>query len=214
MLALVLGGAMLFAYNTMFLVGNVGLTMDEVPYLLMCGGLATLVTVPAFGWLADRFGKLPVFRVMATITVVPILLMSNLPPVPFVVAVAVTTLFMVTSSGRMVPAQALITACAEPRRRGSFLSVVASVQQIVAAAASVVGGLIIGKAAAGEGLSVEGSPEPIPNYHWVGVVSAAFTLLSVVLAGYLRPAAQPSPVVSTPAPAAEDAVAEEAPAGT
>ena len=45
----------------------------------------------------------------------PILLLTNLPPVALAAALAVTTLFMVVSSGRMVPAMALITASAAPR---------------------------------------------------------------------------------------------------
>ena|SRR5581483_2032671 len=66
---------------------------------------------PAYvGQLADHFGNLRVFRVMAVATLVPIPLLTNLPPVSLATAGAVTTLLMVTSSGRFVPAMALITA--------------------------------------------------------------------------------------------------------
>ena len=97
-----------------------------------------------FGKLADRFGKLRIFRIMALLTVVPILVLTHLPPAPLYVAIITTTVFMVTTSGRMVPAQALITASAAPRYRGSFMSVTASVQQMASGLASVIGGLILG----------------------------------------------------------------------
>ena len=37
----------------------------SLPYVYLCGGLATLLTMTLFGWLSDRLGKLPVFRVLA-----------------------------------------------------------------------------------------------------------------------------------------------------
>ncbi len=192
MAALVLGVFMLVPYLAIYLVANVGRTEGELPYVYLCGGLATLGTVTVFGRLADRYGKLRVFRLAALATVVPILLLTNLPPVSLAVALALTTLFMVTTSGRMVPAQALITAAAAPRYRGSFMSVTSSVQQMAAALASVVGGLILGAApGAGEGIGPINAGEalkPLTGFGWVGLLSAGFTVLSVLLAGAVRPA--------------------------
>jgi hypothetical protein len=97
----------------------------------------------------------------------------------------------VTTSGRMVPAQALITASARPQQRGSFLSVVSSVQQLASGVAAILGGMILGKAAGGEGMEMPADAsaiEPITGYAWVGLISAAFTVLSVILGGYLRAA--------------------------
>src|SRR5262249_25155403 len=155
----------------------------------LVGGLTTLLTVTLFGRLADRYGKLRVFRVTALFTVVPILLLTNLPPVSLPLAIAACTLFMVTTSGRMVPAQAMISAAAAPHYRGSFLSVTSSVQQLTSGLASLLGALLLGAAPGGEGASMTGGVlEPIRGYGWVGLLSAGFTVLSVILAGLLRPA--------------------------
>lgn len=180
MVSLVLGVFMVVPYIATYYVANVGRTEQELPYVYLVGGLTTLLTVTLFGRLADRYGKLRVFRIMATFTVVPILVLTNLPPAPLAVAIAVSTLFMVTTSGRMVPAQALITASAAPRYRGSFLSVTASVQQMASGVAAVLGGWLLGSPGTGKSLA------PLAGYGWVGLLSAAFTLLSVVLAGRLR----------------------------
>jgi predicted MFS family arabinose efflux permease len=131
-----------------------------------------------FGWLSDRFGKLVMFRCLALFTMVPILLVTNLPPVALVTALLVSTLFMVTTSGRMVPAMALITASATPRNRGGFLSVNASVQQAAAGMASALGGFMLGQGANGE----------ITGFPLVGGLACAATLSSIWLAGHLRPA--------------------------
>ena len=191
MVALVLGVFMIVPYIATYMVANVGIDRSDLKWIYLCGGLTTICTVTVFGRLADRFGKLLVFRVMALFTVVPILLITNLPPAPLWVAIASSTLFMVTTSGRMVPAQALITACAQPQQRGSFLSVVSSVQQLASGVAAILGGMILGKAAGGEGGEVPTDTtaiEPITGYVWVGLISAAFTVLSVILGGYLRAA--------------------------
>jgi hypothetical protein len=141
---------------------------------------------------------------MALLTVVPILILTNLPPVPLYVAIATSTLFMVTTSGRMVPAQALITASAAPRYRGSFMSVTASVQQMASGLASIIGGLILGApAGAAEGPLVEGRVAPIVGYGWVGLISAVFTVTSVILAGQLRPAEKGLEAVDAPADGAD-----------
>jgi predicted MFS family arabinose efflux permease len=178
MTALVLSTFMIVPYLASYLVANTGRTNEELPYVYLCGGLATLVTMTFFGWLSDRFGKLLMFRSLALFTMVPMLLVTNLPPVALVTVLAVSTLFMVTSSGRMVPAMALITASAAPRNRGGFLSVNASVQQTAMGLASALGGIMLGQGANGE----------ITGFPLVGGLACAATLASIWLAGCLRPA--------------------------
>jgi predicted MFS family arabinose efflux permease len=199
MVSLVLGVFMVVPYIATYLVANVGCSEAELPYVYLVGGLATLGTVTLFGRLADRHGKLRVFRIMALCTVGSCLLLTNLPPAPLALAIATSTLFMVTTSGRMVPAQALITACAAPRNRGSFLSVTASVQQMASGLASILGGLLLGAPGA-----TEGALAPMVGYGWVGLLSAGFTVASVLLAGRLRPAEGGQAAVDEQAPTLEE----------
>ncbi len=79
MTALVLGSFMIVPYLASYLVSNTGRDKAELPYVYLCGGLATLLTMTFFGWLSDRLGKLPVFRCLALFTMIPILLVTNLP---------------------------------------------------------------------------------------------------------------------------------------
>ncbi|HTU22076.1 MAG TPA: MFS transporter [Gemmataceae bacterium] len=178
MTALVLSSFLIVPYLASYLVANTGRTETELPYVYLCGGLATLVTMTFFGWLSDRFGKLPVFRCLALFTLVPILLLTNLPVVHLATTLMISTLFMVTTSGRMVPAIALITASSVPGNRGSFLSVNASVQQAGAGLAAALGGLMLGQGPNGE----------MTGFSSVGVLACVATLLSIWLAGHLRPA--------------------------
>jgi predicted MFS family arabinose efflux permease len=202
MTALTVSTFVLFPYLPSFLVNNVGMAKEDLKWIYFCGGLATLGTLPLCGWLADRFGKLRVFRALGGLTVVPILLLTNLPAgLALAWVLAVTTLLMVASSGRMAPSMALITACAAPRRRGAFLSVNSSVQQLAMALAAVVGGLILGQAPpAGEGAAAE-IAAPLTGFNHVGWLGAAMALLSLYLAGRLRPAAGGMAAVDAAAPA-------------
>ena len=179
MASITMSGFILMPFVAAYLVANVKRPKSDLDYVYVFGGLATVVSMNVVGRLADRFGKLRMFRILAVLTLVPLLAFTNLPPVSLATALTVTTVFWVTSSGRMVPATALITASAAPRYRGQFLSVNATVQHLSSALAASLGGFIIGKA----------DNKTLTNVNVVGLVAAAFAVLSVVLAGRLRPAA-------------------------
>jgi len=75
-----------------------------------------------------------------------------------------------------VPVMAMVNAAAQPRLRGSFLSVSGAVQQASAGCASFIGGLIIGYGPAGE----------LTRYGWVGWFAVGMTLAAVAVARRVR----------------------------
>jgi predicted MFS family arabinose efflux permease len=176
MIMLVIGSFVISPHFGDFLVHNVGRDKDEVAYVYLCGGLLTLVTLPLVGRCADRFGKRLVFRVMALCTLLTILGLTNLPAIDLALLLFVTTLYWIFTSGRWVPAMALITSSALPRYRGSFMSINASVQQMAIGLAAVVAGIVVG----------EGENGAITGYWIAGVIAAASTGVSMLLAGRLR----------------------------
>lgn len=183
---LMLGGFTISPFISPYLVGNVGLSETDLMYVYLAGGAFTLISGPVSGRLSDRFGHVRVFTWAAVLSIVPILLITNLPRVPVAAAVAVTTLMMMGFSSRMVPSTALITGSVEPRRRGAFMSVNTSIQQMAAGAAAFLSGLIVG-----------GSQETgITRYGWVGAVAVAATLCTLPLARRLRAPAASAPVAS------------------
>jgi predicted MFS family arabinose efflux permease len=183
MVVLVMSSFVVVPYMSIFLVNNLGVRKEDLGYLWSCGGVATLGTMNLVGRLSDRHGKLLLFRIFAALTIVPVLLLTNLPPVHLVVVLAVTTLFMIASSGRMVPAVAMVTACSLPRYRGSFLSINSAVQLTAMGVAPLLAALILGESEESAGT------QPLSGYAWVGLLSAGFMVASVFLGGRLRPAA-------------------------
>ncbi len=188
--SLVLSTFVLAPHLATFLVVNVGWAESDLASLYFCGGAATLVTMSLFGRLADRVGKLPVFRVLALLNLVPVLWMVNLGPTPVAATLVLTTLYFVLSSGRMVPATALITSSAAPSYRGSFMSVNSSVQQLAAGLASLLAGVLLHQPV---------KDGPLEGYPLVGLVAAVMTAAALFLAGQVRPADGAEPEAADPA---------------
>jgi MFS transporter, DHA1 family, inner membrane transport protein len=177
--AVMVGGFSVIPYIAMYLVLNVG--VDEVTglfWVYATGGLLTLVGAPLIGRLADHFGKLPVFRVVATIAAALILAVTNLPRVPLAVAAAVIGALMLSNAGRMVAALAMVMSSAERRLRGGFMSANSAVQHLASGLGAYIGGQIVQK-------STDGT---LHNFNRLGLFAVAVTLISLWLAGRVRPA--------------------------
>ena len=176
-MTLMFGSFTLFPYLPTFLIVNVGWQEADLRWMYLCGGLAVLATSALFGRLADRFGKLRVFRVLVLAAVPAILVLTNLGPTSLLATLPLTTLFIVLTSSRWVPALALITASARPAYRGSFMTVNSSMQQLGMGLAALVAGALLHQAK---------PDQPIEGFGLAGAVACAATLVSVYLAGRLR----------------------------
>lgn len=142
---IVAGSFSIIPYITIYTTTNVGLRPDQVPLIYLVGGVATLFTSRLWGWLADRWGKVPTFRLVCAIAAVPMLALTHLPLVPLWAVLAVTTAFFVFVSGRMVPGMALLTAAPPPAKRGAFMSINAALQSATMGAAAWLGGVLISR---------------------------------------------------------------------
>jgi MFS transporter, DHA1 family, inner membrane transport protein len=201
---LMIGNFTVFPYLSAYLVANVGMSEQQLPLVYIAGGLLTFIVSPIVGRLADRYGKLRLYRIVAPTSAVLMLLITHLPPVPTGVAVAVFGGMMMCNVGRMIPAMAMVTSSVEPRRRGSFLSANSSIQHIACGIGAYLGGVIIAESAAGK----------IERFGTVGWIAAGSTILSLWLAGRLRMAEEATPLsaeeISLPAAAEASVDAGEA----
>ena len=193
---MMLGGFAVIPYISVYFVANVGVTEEELPWVYVVGGLLTLFGAPIIGKLADRFGKLQVFRIVAGVSALFMLVLTNLPPVGLAVATAVSGLLMVSNAGRMVAAMAMITGSVEPARRGGFMSANSAVQHMSTGLGAYIGGLLLAEAA----------DHRLLHFNRVGYIAVASTLLSIWFAGRVRPSNwRPA----REAPAAESTMVEE-----
>jgi predicted MFS family arabinose efflux permease len=174
--SLMVGSFTVFPYLAAYLVANVGMKESQLPLVYIAGGFLTLISSPTIGRLADRFGKLRVFRIAIPCSAALLLVMTHLPPVPVAVAVALFGALMVANVARMICAMAMVTSSVEPRRRGAFLSANASVQHVASGLGAYLGGLIVEQSASGK----------IEHFGTVGWVAVSATLASMWFAGRVR----------------------------
>src|SRR5262249_6261424 len=178
MAALICSSFLVVPYLASSLVANVGLREADLKYIYLFGGLTTLLTLPLVGRLADRVGKLLVFRVLALAAMVPLFLVTVLPAgLSLVLVLLTTTLLFVATSGRMVPGMALITNSSGPHVRGGFMSFNSAVQQLGAGLASWFWGLLLHK----------GEDGRLIGFPLVCLFACFAALTRVYLAGLLRP---------------------------
>ena len=158
---LMLGHFLIIPFINPYLEFNLGFSKSQTPMVYMIGGACTLVTSPLLGRMADRFGKLRIFMISLIASLVPIFLITNMPPIPFVYVLAVFGFWFVFSTGRNIPAQAMISTVVESAQRGQFMSFNSSFQQLFTGIASLISGLIV----------TEGANGKIGNYDLVGYLS-------------------------------------------
>ncbi len=169
-------GFTVLPYLTIYMQTNVGVRETQIPYMYLCGGVATLFTARLFGRLADRLGKVPTFTMLALAVIVPMLATTLMPLWPLWGVLIVSTLLFICMSGRMIPGMALVTGAANPALRGTFMALNASVQSAAMGLASFLGGLIISRDAAG-----------LVQHYWVsGLLGAGASLAAIVMARRLR----------------------------
>ncbi|WP_018478958.1 MFS transporter [Pontibacter roseus] len=173
---LTMAGFLVVPFISPYMVANVGFTERDLSYIYLFGGLATVFTSQWAGRLADKHGKHRVFKIAALLSIIPILIITNLPPVEHVTALMVTTVFFIFFGARFVPAMSLMTSSVEPKLRGSFMSINSSVQQLGAGIAAFVSGLIVQEAANGT----------LIHYNWVGVMACVVTLVAIWVVRYIK----------------------------
>ena len=174
--SLVLAGFTVIPFISPYLVGNLGFRDDQLQYVYLTGGIASVVTSPLIGRMADRWGARSIFTIVALCSVVPLLLITHLPPVGVAPALVVTVIFIIFISGRFVPAMTLITNNVEPRLRGSFMGFHSAIQSLAMGLAAQIAGHLVIKAADGS----------IEHYPRVGWLAAGFTMVAIAVALTIR----------------------------
>jgi DHA1 family inner membrane transport protein len=164
---------MIIPFMSTYMVRNVGLTEAQLPLIYLIGGIGTIFTARIVGKLCDKIGSFKIFRIVAFISIIPILVITNLPTgIPIALALTATSLFTMFASARFIPAMTLVSAVVKPQERGTFMSLENASRQLSSGLASQVAGLIIGSTAAGA----------LTNFHYVGFICVITTFIGISVA--------------------------------
>ena len=169
MFFLVLGQFTIIPFLSPSLVANTGLPENQLKYIYLVGGIVSIFAAPTAGRLSDKWGRKKLFLYSALISIFPILIITHLGPSPVAITLTSVAFFFLSMSGRMVPAMATISSAPQPKYRGSFMSISSSVQQLSAAAASYIAGLIV----------VKDNEGHLLNYGTAGFFAVICTLFAI-----------------------------------
>src|ERR1700746_1556945 len=105
------GGYMLMPFGSAYTVHNLGIDIVHLPTIYLVSGLFSILIGPLVGRASDAFGKFPTFAFGSIVSIVIVLLYTQLDHfghVTLITVIAVNVLMFVGIFSRMIPSQALI----------------------------------------------------------------------------------------------------------
>ena len=174
---LMLGHFLIIPFITPYMEFNVGFERSQIKYIYVVGGLVTLFTAPLVGRFADKYGKLRVFTITAFLSLIPVLIITNMPVIPFYYVLIVTGFWFIVANGRNIASSTMVSNVVLTENRGSFMSINSSLQQLFTGLASLIAGFIV----------VTKKPNPqLLHYSWVGYLSLLVIVFCIFLARRLK----------------------------
>ena len=168
---LVAGDVILMTFSSAFCTNNLGVTIENLPLLYGIAGVSTFIFSPFIGRLTDRFGTLKIFVVGALITIMAVVVFTNLGISPLWSVIIVHTLLFVGINARSISSSALGTVIPEAQDRGAYMAVDAAMQLAIAGMAAVLAGWIVFQSEDGM----------INNFSTLGVVVISFIVITIGL---------------------------------
>jgi predicted MFS family arabinose efflux permease len=170
------GGFMMMPFGTAFGIHNLGLTMEQLPTLYLITGICSIAIGPLAGKASDKVGKYPMFIIGTVISILMVLIYTNLGVTPFWQVTLLNVILFVGILSRMISASALMTAIPEMHDRGAFMSVNASIQQFSGGIAAAVAGLIV----------VQSDSGKLLHYNTLGLVVTGAMILTMIMLYFLN----------------------------
>lgn len=184
--SLMLGHFLIIPFLNPYMELNVGFNETQRNLVYMVGGIASFVSAPFIGRLADKYGKHKVFYVFAGLSLITIFLITNMPAIKYYYVLMVTGIWFAFSTGRTIPAQAIISNVVHPEQRGSFMSFNSSFQQMFTGLASLLAGFVV----------YQGGDNKIHHYDWVGYLSIAVVVIAMLIAKAIHTDPKSDPAVT------------------
>lgn len=143
------GGFMIMPFGSDFTVNNVKIPVEKLPMIYLITGISAMFIGPLVGRLSDKIGKYKTFLFGTILSTLMVVIYTNLGPSSLTTIILVNVLMFLGIFSRMVPSQALMSAIPSPDKRGAFMSINSSLQQISGGVASVIAGLVVVRATNG-----------------------------------------------------------------
>lgn len=166
------GGFMLQPFGSAYLINNIGILQEELPLVFFSTGIAVLFIMPIVGKLSDKINKMALFTAGSLISIIMILIYTNLPETPLWEIIVINMFLFMGIMSRIVPSQAINTAIPEMADRGAYMAITSSMQQIAGGIGAICAGYIVHQ---------QTKTSPLEQYNVLGYVISGVTLLSIFL---------------------------------
>nr|WP_275577149.1 MFS transporter [Dyella flava] len=140
---LTMGGFLLMPYSTLFVVHNVGISIDQLSVVYLITGSVSAIMGPVIGRASDTFGKFRVFAFGCAATIVMVLIYTRLSNVSLWTLITISALLQIGIFSRMISSSALMSALPKPADRGAYMSISSSLQQMSGGLAAMAGGMVV-----------------------------------------------------------------------
>lgn len=165
------GGFMILPFMSAYSVHNLGIDLKDLPMVYMVTGGCSILAGPYIGRLSDRFGKFKTFLFGVVLTIVMVLIYTNLGVTPLHWVILINVFLYIGVSSRIISAGAMMSALPRAADRGAFMSISSSIQQISGGIASVVAGSLV----------VQGVGGHLEHFNRVGYCVTATTLITLLM---------------------------------
>lgn len=170
---MMMGHFLIIPFINPYMEFNKGYTKEQIPWVYLVGGGASLIAAIFMGRISDNIGKFKVFAFSLIASLVMVYGITNLPPIPFSLVLPFFAVWFIFATGRGVTAQAMVTNVVEKEQQGSFMVLNSSMQHAGTFLASIISGYIV----------IESKSGKIQHYEWVGYLSIV-VLLACFLVGW------------------------------
>lgn len=165
------GGFMLMPFGSAFSINNLKIDINDLPMLYLITGVFSIAFGPLSGKLSDSLGKYKVFFVGTIITIIMVLIYTNLGETPLWLVIILNVFMFAGITARMISASSLLTAVPQMQDRGAFMSINSSIQQISGGVAAALAGVIVS----------QGSDGKMQNYPLLGIVVVVSMVIALVM---------------------------------
>jgi len=164
------GGFMIMPFSTAFLVNNVLIPETRLSEIFFITGVASIITGPFLGKLADKYGKYRLFVFGSILSLIMVIIYTQLGPNPVWVVILTNIVLYTGISSRMISSSALISGVPEMKDCGAYMGINSSIQQVSGGIASFLAGLIIFQPS---------KNAPLQHFDTVGYIAACSMLITL-----------------------------------
>ena len=172
---MMMGQFLIIPFINPYMEFNKGYPRSVTPLIYLVGGIASFVAAVFLGRLSDRIGKLTVFSYCVPLSFIMVVMITNLPSLPFSVVLSFFAIWFALATGRAVSSQTMVSNVTGSSNRGSFMSLNSSIQHLGTGVAALVSGYIVTEDKGGR----------LMHYEWVGYLSVIVLLAGFFLGRYL-----------------------------